>query len=62
MRQKIKRIAKFITDEFSIYCVLILIVLSADILFEIPLVGVPVLIIAFIMQGTEKIKERDKND
>lgn len=62
MKQKIKKIAKFITDAFSIYCVLILIVLSADILFEIPLVGVPVLIIAFIMQGTGKIKERDKND
>ncbi len=59
MKKKIKEILSFLSDVYLLYCVFSLIVFSCVVLIKVPLAGVPLLLISFVIQATEKLKERD---
>ncbi len=61
MKKKIKEILSFLSDVFLLYCVLTLIMLSCEVLVEVPLVGVPILLISLVIQIIERLKGRDSD-
>ncbi len=56
MKKRLKAILSFLSDIYLLYCVFGLIVFSCVVLIEVPLAGVPLLLISLVVQMIKKLK------
>lgn len=59
MKKIVREFLNFCSNVYLLYCFLLIMAFSCEVLIKVPLVGVPLLIISLVIQIIEKSKKRD---